>query len=397
MVKHVHQDEKSYAVDNLFPMNSTGIKTRKDQLLIDIDKNNLIKRFDDIRRISDQEAVSKYNIKASPHWDLAKAKPFMTENTAESVRPILFQPFDIRSIYYEKYMIERGDHRYDTMRHLLQPNIAFISVKKSRLTGIPQDFFCSDILVNVHATSSKDLNYVFPLYLYPSEEKNGRDENVPGRGPGGRRANLNSRFIYDLTDILGLSWCLDGRGDLLHTIGPEDVFNYMYAFFHSWSYREHHADTLKNEPPHVPLIHDLDMFRSLVSYGAELVDLHTMRVPGKHPDQAVAGQGGAAILMKPAIQFVGGSVNIIEDPSYDPESMRVYISKNAYFDKIAPQVWAFRVGGYQVLERWIIARKGRLLSYNDILHYQRVATALTETARMMAAIDQLLPESLMTL
>ena len=53
-------------------------------------------------------------------------------------------------------------------------------------------------------------------------------------------------------------------------------------------------------------------------------------------------------------------------------------------------MWDFRVGGYQVCEKWLKDRKGRALSAADIHHYQRVTVALRETIRLMQGIDKLI-------
>jgi len=52
------------------------------------------------------------------------------------------------------------------------------------------------------------------------------------------------------------------------------------------------------------------------------------------------------------------------------------------------QVWSFRVGGYQVCEKWLKHRKGCTLDYADLQHHQKIALALPETIRVMATIDQ---------
>lgn len=70
---------------------------------------------------------------------------------------------------------------------------------------------------------------------------------------------------------------------------------------------------------------------------------------------------------------------------------RVYINATQYFEGIAPQVWAFMVGGYQVLDKWLKDRRGRQLSYDDLTHYQRVVVALQETIRLMAEVDAAIP------
>nr|MBC8234869.1 hypothetical protein [bacterium] len=70
---------------------------------------------------------------------------------------------------------------------------------------------------------------------------------------------------------------------------------------------------------------------------------------------------------------------------------QVYINKTQYFDKVPPEVWDFRVGGYQVCDKWLKDRKGRILTVDDIKHYQRIVVALSETIRLMDAIEERIP------
>ena len=55
-----------------------------------------------------------------------------------------------------------------------------------------------------------------------------------------------------------------------------------------------------------------------------------------------------------------------------------------------PGVWNFRVGGYQVCHKWLKDRKGRILSKEDIAHYQKIVVALAETIRLMNEIDKVI-------
>lgn len=50
-------------------------------------------------------------------------------------------------------------------------------------------------------------------------------------------------------------------------------------------------------------------------------------------------------------------------------------------------MWTFQVGGYQVLDKWLKDRRGRLLTFDDLMHYQKIVVALQETIRLMAEID----------
>jgi len=72
-------------------------------------------------------------------------------------------------------------------------------------------------------------------------------------------------------------------------------------------------------------------------------------------------------------------------------SRRVWINPTQYFDGVPPEVWAFHVGGYQVLDKWLKDRRGRQLSYDDLTHYQRIVVALKRTMELMAEIDAAIP------
>ena len=54
-------------------------------------------------------------------------------------------------------------------------------------------------------------------------------------------------------------------------------------------------------------------------------------------------------------------------------------------------MWAFHVGGYQVLDKWLKDRRGRQLSCDDLTHYRRVVVALRRTMQLMDEIDAAIP------
>jgi predicted helicase len=168
----------------------------------------------------------------------------------------------------------------------------------------------------------------------------------------------------------------DGTGDLEETFGPEDIFNYAYAVFHSPTYRSRYAEFLKIDFPRLPLTSDKGLFRALVAKGAELVSLHLMESPKLNN----------LITKYPVV-----GPNQVETVRYDEANQRVYINKSQYFAGISPEVWNFHIGGYQVCQKWLKARKGRTLSYDDLTHYQKIIVALKETIRLMEEIDALIP------
>jgi len=62
-----------------------------------------------------------------------------------------------------------------------------------------------------------------------------------------------------------------------------------------------------------------------------------------------------------------------------------------YITGVPREVWQFEVGGYQVLHKWLKDRKGRVLSYDELEHYQKIVVALQETIRLMDEIEAAIP------
>jgi hypothetical protein len=67
--------------------------------------------------------------------------------------------------------------------------------------------------------------------------------------------------------------------------------------------------------------------------------------------------------------------------------------KQCYFAGIPEKLWEFKIGGYQVLDKWLKDRKNanRVLSVDEIIHYQKIVVALKETMDLMQEIDSLIP------
>jgi hypothetical protein len=70
------------------------------------------------------------------------------------------------------------------------------------------------------------------------------------------------------------------------------------------------------------------------------------------------------------------------------EQGKVFINETQYFDNVPKVAWEFYIGGYQPAQKWLKDRKDRNLEFDDILHYQKIIVALTETERLMRAVDE---------
>jgi predicted helicase len=376
--------EKNWSVSDMFLVNSSCMNTARDALVIDADKATLTDR---IKRVAEAEDLSdlaqSLDVKSTGWWNFENAVGDLKKTTSwESlITKCLYRPFDQRWLFHHASFIDRP--RVEVNSHMLQPNISLVT---TRQTKEPFAVVATDLICGQHKIAAVyDRSYFFPLYLFETEKKQRSDwgkavtmalfESSPGYAA--RRANLNPKFIQDLTQKLGLKWIPVDRGDLKKIIGPEDVFNYAYAVFHSPRYRERYAEYLKIDFPRLPLTSDLKLFRSLAAKGAELVALHLMESPK---------------LNTSSTTFPLKGDDIVDKVQYTDNDRRVWINAKQYFGGVSKAVWEFHVGGYQVCERWLKDRKGRKLTYKDIQHYQKTVVALSETIRLMTGIDEVIEE-----
>ena len=239
---------------------------------------------------------------------------------------------------------------------------------------------------------------VFPVYLYPNGHYALLLDSAelspwePDPDHGNRVPNLAPAFVEEIEAKLGLSFQHPASSNQPDTFAPEDLLAYAYAIFHSPIYRERYAEFLKIDFPRAPITSDADLFWQVAALGQELIDLHLMRHPKleqritSYPikgSDRVKRRGGF-----PKFIPAGQSRTKTGDVA---ERNRVYINLEQYFAGVPEEVWAFEVGGYQVLHKWLKDRKGRQLSLDELMHYQKIVVALQETIRLMAEIDAVIP------
>jgi hypothetical protein len=246
----------------------------------------------------------------------------------------------------------------------------FQSLNVCRQTKAPkwQHALVSDTPAPAVYVEVKDGSNVFPLYLYP-------DSKQQTFHAAERQSNFSEKFIADLKAKLKVTWKDNGAGDL-KTIGPQNVFAYVYAVLNAPSYQSRYAEFLKRDFPRVPTTSDAGLFAALVNKGQELIDVHLMQ---------------SSKLDALVTEFPVKGSNVVEDVVYRAGDVRVWINAQQYFGGVPQSIWETLIGGYQVCEKWLKDRKGRKLAYDDVQHWQRIVTAIAETTRITKEIDTLIP------
>jgi len=357
------QDYRSWpSVVEIFPVNSTGIKTHRDRFAIAFDKTELQNRvlqFQNIQSLPDEVVARAYDLKDKASWLLAAArkKAQADVNAQSKIYPILYRPFDVRYIFYHEAVVERP--RLEVMRHMLAGENLALLVSRQVISEFRHAFITDKIsnFNNIDTAGRLGSGYVFPLYLYPSGES-------PEMLQEGRRPNLAEWLLPKLSEAYGF------------TPTPEDVLAYIYAVFYSPTYRHKYAQELRTDFPRVPFTADADLFRQMAALGQRLIALHLLQSPELDP---------------PVAKYQGtGSNDTVERVRYDEAQQRVYINADKYFEDITPQMWAYQIGGYQVLAKYLKDRKGRRL--DDAVRYIRVATAIARTITLQREIDEIYPQ-----
>ncbi len=344
--------DSGFSVPDIFPVNSVGIVTARDRLTIHFTKDELMQTVRDFAALDPEIAREKYGLgRDVQDWRVEWAQQDLTNNGPDEsfAVPVSYRPFDGRWTYYTGH--SRGficRPRSGVMRHLLRSgNLALIT---SRLTK-GEDFRhvqITDKITEVICMSPKTSNngFIFPLFII--SENSIRTENF---SPDFRRW-LNARYE--------------------HHYSPEEILGYIYAVLHCPAYRKRYAEFLRIDFPRIPFPERAGDFEALSRLGWSLIEAHLLRNAPKRGLAAYHGTGD----------------HVVEKVRYSSKEEAVWINKNQHFAPVPAPVWAFRIGGYQVLDKYLKSRKGRKLSLDEITHLGRIADALAFTIERMERIDE---------
>ena len=156
------------------------------------------------------------------------------------------------------------------------------------------------------------------------------------------------------------------------TYCPEDVLDYIYAVLHTPPYREDFKAFLKIDFPRVPYPKDAAYFDAMVAEGQILRGLHLLESDAFDDLITTYPNGGDSIVGKPRY-----------------ENGKVWLNTTQYFDGVPETAWQFYIGGYQPAQKWLKDRIGRKLTFEEVLHYQKIILALQRTAEAMGRLSAL--------
>src|SRR5207253_10638432 len=181
--------------------------------------------------------------------------------------------------------------------------------------------------------------------LFPLQQRSQQGRDIFGAVQ--TTSNLNDALLNEL---------LKGRS-------PEEVFRYVYAVLNSTVYRARYVEYLKIDFPRVPLTGSAELFRSLARLGGELVALHLMESPKL--DRTMTTYIGPK---KPKVARVDWWQDTVWLDAPAKRKGQATTPGTVGFRGVPEIAWNFRIGGYQVCEKWLKDRKGRTLSKEGCLN-----------------------------
>ncbi|CAN5340649.1 DNA methyltransferase [soil metagenome] len=352
--------DQGFMLSDLFPVHSTGIISARDELTVDATKAGLtqkIKRFlDPHRTVAETRSEffgakkgSKYLPGDSRGWRMAEKRPALQKlEISALLKPILYRPFDNRWMAYHPDIVDWP--RNETMGNFPQDgNIALLS---PRMTSDPFSPLVTDKIISNKTASRYDQTYFFPLYIDP----------VPGALVKERTVNLSPPILKKLQQA--------SKRPGKEIADEFAVFDYVYGVLHAPTYRKLYSEFLRIDFPRIPWPSTADAFWGISEKGKSLRELHLMQ--------------SSAMPKITGFPFKGDGDGEVVSPRF--EDGKIWVNSSQYFDAVPEVSWSFFVGGYQPAQKWLKDRKGSILDFDDVKHYQKVLFTLAETARIMSGI-----------
>lgn len=401
------------ALPDLFPVSFPGVKTSRDEFLVDIDRERLETRlrmyFDP--GVSDQEmaqAASRVMQAAARFDPLAVRKHLLGKGWGHgSIVRYCYRPFDVRWLYWEPDTKLLDEKRSEYLPHVFPGNSWIEARQRQPKRGFDRGFFLSVLGDNF----GNGLSSFFPLYLAGGVL-------YKASTPKGKNPNLSPLAASYLESVQA---------------GHEDLFSHLLATLNCPGYRQESESALRLDWPRVPLPATKEALLASAGLGRQMAALldpegkvsgvTTGKLrPELKPMAAISRDGGGQLdpgagdlALTAGWGHAGqggvtmpGKGRAVERP-YTPEELAacaqgaealgltpgqaldllgrttldVYLNGRAFWRNIPKNVWTYTIGGYQVIKKWLSYRERPLLG-RDLKPEE--ARYVSEVTRRIAAI-----------
>lgn len=344
-------------ITDIFPLNSVGIATARDDLTIQFNKKDVWDTINEFISLSEKEAREHFKIKKDAQdWTIKLAKKDLVDSgpSQKNIIKICYRPFDYRYTYYTGR--SKGFHcrpRSEVMNCMKSgKNLALIT---SRMTK-GEEFnhhMVSDCVTEVISLSSKTSNnaFVFPLYS---------DDSA-------KNINMSETFLLNIKSLNFYA-----QSTKTSEIA-KDFFYYANAILHSTQFKKRYGYRLEKDFARIPVTSKKALYFELVKEGEQLANAYIFKK-----------------LLSVNSKFPEKGSNEIKKIVYEPKQERIYINDNQYFSNISSDVWNYMTGGYQVLNKWLGYRKEQKINFNEISDFLKNVSVIESLIQTCSHIDKII-------
>ncbi|BDB66685.1 DNA methyltransferase [Helicobacter cinaedi] len=334
--------DKGRSLKDIFVKSGLGICTYRDFFCYANSKDEMMKRIDAFSKQTDEQSKIDFALEDSGTWSIRWAKQELLETKLDEklIQKVHFKPFDFKYTYYTgKSSGFLGRPAGAVQNLMLQNNIGLVCYRTCGVNGL-DNIFIANGLIDLHLVGSGST--IFPL------KDSMQSENL----------NLEFRKFIDK--------------HYKEHFSPEQILGYIYAVLFHKEYREKYLDFLKIDFPKIPFVESKEKFLEFSELGSSLISLHLLQ------DDALDSSIG-----EPLYNDKNDKNLIIEKPSYNAESQQLFINKSLYFDKVDSSVWEYKIGGYQVLDKYLKSHKGEAI---DFTYFQKIIQTLHKSLEIESRI-----------
>jgi predicted helicase len=371
--------ERYWLLPDIMPHSSSGVVTSKDAFVIGYSDDEVQERiafFLDPKN-SDETVMERLRLSENYAWRVSDARTALRKDNSWKKKfvDVLYRPFDNRRILLHGAVVWRT--RESFMRQMsLNQNVGLLATRQASRHF--NHAFCTRHAIEMKACSHDRNTELYPLWIFSLSQRDLLGGNE-------KRINLTDEFLTNITSSTNLHYSDRGRSD--RQFGPIDALCYIYGILYSQEYRSRYKSQLLRSYPRIPVNPNPQLFLTLSRIGSELVALHLMESP--RLNDFITTYIGPK---NPEVVRVGWSNDTVWLDATATKKGQPAKPGSIGFRGVPEQVWNFHIGGYQVCEKWLKDRKGRMLSQDDIVHYQKVVVAINETIRLMKDIDEVIED-----
>lgn len=340
-------------LNQIFKIIGSGNKSERDKITIHFNKEELDNVINDFLSLKEEDIRTKYLLKDSRDWKIKNTQKDLKTNKG-IYTSIAYRPFDNRITYFTGQSRGFwGTPSAKISKHFFYKNIGILFTKLNNQNNFDASFITNKI-VDIHLIGGQ--SYTAPLYLYEEDKTIIKEKET----------NFTQEFINFL------------KTKPYANAAPEEILAYIYAVLYHPAYREKYLEYLKIDFPKIPFTDDIDVFNKMVIYGKELIDLHLFKKIPTYKNIYLDKKGEYNKIVE----------KLPSNKRF--KDYKIFINQTLFIRGVDKEIWNYKIGGYQVIDKWLKYRINRELDFNDLEHLEDMVKVIKRTIEIQRKLEKII-------